>query len=84
MSHELPPLFVPGRLIGIPTLHLIGRVDPARLEGFRLAGLCDPRSRTVIEFDGGHAPPRKRADVDRIVPEIQRLVRAAAISRGHS
>lgn len=69
-----PPLFLPGKLISVPTLHLIGRVDGARLEGYRLASLCEPGTREVIEFDGGHAPPRKHVDLKKIGPAVERLL----------
>ena len=72
---------LPGRAISVPTLHIIGRLDGARAEGLRLANLCDSRSREVVELDGGHAPPRKQADLDKIIPAIKRLLVRAGVEQ---
>lgn len=52
--------------IRIPTLHLIGLRDSARVEGSKLMQLCDPKSSETLEYDGGHCLPRKSIDVNRL------------------
>lgn len=71
------PFRLPGHLISIPTLHLLGRMDKAKEEGHLLASLCDVRTSEIIEFDGGHAPPRKQLDLSIIGPAVQRLLNRA-------
>lgn len=80
MDTDQLPFTIPGRLISIPTLHLIGRLDGARHEGHKLTGLCDPRMCEVVEFDGGHAPPRKQVDLQMIGPAFERLLKRAGLS----
>ncbi|KDN52670.1 hypothetical protein K437DRAFT_161194 [Tilletiaria anomala UBC 951] len=60
--------------ITIPTLHIIGKQDGARQEGHLLASLCAPGTAEVLEFDGGHAPPRKSKDIQEVARAIKRLV----------
>ncbi|PWN50155.1 hypothetical protein IE53DRAFT_369158 [Violaceomyces palustris] len=61
--------------IAIPTLHVLGSLDPGYDEGRKLYQSCDRESRRLIEFEGGHCPPRKSTEVDKVVDAIRALMR---------
>lgn len=60
--------------IPIPTCHVLGKHDPGLPEGQALVSLCDARTRETVEFEGGHAPPRKSVEVERVVDAIRRTI----------
>lgn len=55
----LDTLHIPESLrIGIPTLHVYGKVDPRLPASLQLAHLCDSDTRLMYQHEGGHNIPR--------------------------
>ena len=55
----------------LPTIHVHGLQDPGFHLHRRLVNdYCEPGSTTLIEWDGNHRIPLKKADVDKVVEAI--------------
>lgn len=64
----------------IPTIHVHGRQDPG-IEFHRglYRDACDPQSRILVEWEGGHRLPFKSLDVAAVVDKVQMLARLTGI-----
>jgi hypothetical protein len=58
--------------IGIPSLHLLGDIDPLRDECVRLQDYYEPTARAVLEHDEGHNIPSMRTG---LYPRISEWLR---------
>ncbi|KAF2099318.1 citrinin biosynthesis oxidoreductase CtnB [Rhizodiscina lignyota] len=57
-----------GHTLRIPTVHVHGLLDPGlHLHRRLLNHYCDPKSVTLVEWDGNHRVPIKAVDVDKVV-----------------
>lgn len=70
-------------MIRLPTLHVHGLLDPG-LERHRqlLENFCDPKTRTLVEWEGEHRLPLKHVDVAPIVRHISRIADETGVYRG--
>jgi predicted esterase len=67
-------------ILRIPTIHVHGLNDPGlHLHRKMLKQYHDPKTSTLIEWDGTHRVPIKKTDVEPIVKEIYRMAREAGV-----
>lgn len=65
-----------GHTLRIPTVHVHGLLDGGlHLHRRLLNQYCDPKSATVVEWDGNHRVPIKMADVDKVVQATMAVAR---------
>lgn len=68
-------------VLKLPTVHVHGLADPGlHLHQKMLKQYHDPKTSTVLEWDGNHRVPIKKTDVDPIVAEIYRLAREQGVN----
>jgi pimeloyl-ACP methyl ester carboxylesterase len=73
--------------IGIPTLHVYGRVDPRLPASMQLVYLSDPAKRLTYQHEGGHNIPRSSAaaaGIARSMDECARIVAVGGFTEGVS
>ncbi|KAI9368039.1 serine hydrolase FSH [Aspergillus egyptiacus] len=61
----------PSLRIGIPTLHIYGRVDPRLPASLQLVYLSEAEGRMTFRHEGGHNVPRSEAAAERIARRIE-------------
>jgi predicted esterase len=67
-------------ILKIPTIHVHGLADPGlHLHRKMLQQYHDPKSTTLVEWDGTHRVPIKKTDVDKIVTEMYRVAREQGV-----
>lgn len=67
-------------VLRLPTIHVHGLRDAGlHLHRKMLRQYHDPRSATVIEWEGEHRVPIKKSDVERITGEIYRVAREEGV-----
>ncbi|KAK3720680.1 hypothetical protein LTR37_003730 [Vermiconidia calcicola] len=67
-------------ILRIPTIHVHGLADPGlHLHRKMLNQYHDPKTTTVIEWDGAHRVPIKRTDVEIITNEIYKIAREQGV-----
>lgn len=63
-------------VLRIPTIHVHGLADPGlHLHRKMLEQYHDPKTTTLVEWDGAHRVPIKKVDVEKITTEIYKLAR---------
>nr|OQO20900.1 hypothetical protein B0A51_10566 [Rachicladosporium sp. CCFEE 5018] len=68
-------------VLSLPTIHVHGLADGGlHLHRKMLAQYHDPKTSTVIEWDGAHRVPLKKTDVDQIAEVIYRVAREQGVS----
>ncbi|KAF2766320.1 hypothetical protein EJ03DRAFT_180168 [Teratosphaeria nubilosa] len=68
-------------VLRLPTIHVHGLNDPGlHLHRKMLKQYHDPKTSTVLEWDGNHRVPIKKTDVDPIVREIYRIAREQGVN----
>ena len=81
---SLDPIDLPGRapqVLRLPTLHVHGLADPGLPFHRRLlTQYHGSKTSTVVEWEGNHRVPLKRADVSRVATEIYRIAREQGVS----
>lgn len=60
--------------IRLPSLHVHGQLDPGLAESRQLYSLYGEEERMLVELNIGHCPPRRTADVNKVVNAIRTLV----------
>nr|POE87421.1 hydrolase fub4 [Quercus suber] len=62
--------------VRVPTLHIVGKIDPFAAQAYRLYDLCSSDARHMIEHPGGHDVPRDgrpmNVAVERALETIER------------
>lgn len=67
-------------ILKIPTIHVHGLRDPGlHLHRKLLDQYCDPKTTTLIEWDGEHRVPIKKADVEPVVHAIYTVARQQGV-----
>jgi hypothetical protein len=67
-------------VLRIPTIHVHGLRDVGlHLHRKLLSQYCDPKTTTLIEWDGEHRVPVKRTDVDPVIQAIYRVAREQGV-----
>ncbi|KAK1580579.1 citrinin biosynthesis oxidoreductase CtnB [Colletotrichum navitas] len=67
-----------GHVLRVPTLHVHGTADPGLEQHRRLLNqYCDPSTVRLVEWDGAHRVPLKKADVDAVARIIVDLAQEA-------
>ncbi|OQN95840.1 hypothetical protein B0A48_18125 [Cryoendolithus antarcticus] len=68
-------------VLSLPTIHVHGLADGGlHLHRKMLAQYHDPKTSTVVEWDGAHRVPLKKTDVDKIAAEIYRVAREQGVA----
>lgn len=62
-----------GKMLRIPTVHIMGNEDVLYADALKLYGLCDKDGATLLVHEKGHVIPRDRATVGRIAKAIKDL-----------
>lgn len=61
-------------VLRLPTIHVHGMKDAGlHLHRRMLEKYCDPSSVTLVEWDGDHRVPLKKADVERVVEAVLKV-----------
>ena len=80
---SLDPIDFPGRapqVLRLPTIHVHGLADPGLpLHRQLLAQYHDPRTSTLVEWQGDHRVPLKRADASRVAAQMYKVAREQGI-----
>ncbi|KAF2088123.1 hypothetical protein K490DRAFT_40487 [Saccharata proteae CBS 121410] len=72
-----------GHRLRLPTLHVHGTADPGlHLHQRLLRQYCEPGTAEVLEWEGAHRVPLKKADVERIVDAWLEVARRAGVEPG--
>ena len=67
-------------MLRLPTIHMHGLQDPGLYWHKKMLKLYhDPKASTLIEWDGAHRVPLKRADVMKLAAEICRVAQEQGI-----
>ena len=67
-------------ILRLPTIHVHGLADQGlHLHRKMLNQYHDPKTSTVIEWDGNHRVPIKKVDVEKITKEIYRVAREQGV-----
>ena len=64
---------VGARLLGIPTVHVVGMKDDLYEDAMKMYELCDERSRVQVIHEKGHVVPRDGEPLGRMVKAIRGL-----------
>jgi predicted esterase len=68
-------------ILRLPTIHVHGVADAGlHLHRKMLAQYHDPKTSTVIEWDGTHRVPLKKTDVEKITTEMYRVAREQGVN----
>jgi predicted esterase len=68
--------------VGLPTIHLIADNDPFRPRSEMLKDYCEPSTRLVIRFEGGHHLPTDAGVNARLAGEIVRAYQEEGVVEG--
>ncbi|KAL8941460.1 MAG: hypothetical protein Q9211_001816 [Gyalolechia sp. 1 TL-2023] len=63
--------------INLPTFHVVGARDPARLASMSLYNLCNPRSATLYDHGKGHTIPWASSPTVEIARGVRDLLQRA-------
>lgn len=67
-------------ILKLPTIHVHGLQDPGlHLHRRLLQQYCEPATSTLVEWQGTHRVPIKKADVDKVCAEIYRIAREQGV-----
>jgi hypothetical protein len=64
-----------GKVLGIPTVHVVGREDELYEDALKMYGLCEEESKVLVEHEKGHVIPRDGETVGRMARAIRGLRR---------
>ncbi|KAF7562012.1 hypothetical protein G7046_g2122 [Stylonectria norvegica] len=68
------------RRIKIPTVHILGRKDPAYEESLNLRDMCDPRVRLEYSHTSGHEIPRSVNVTDEMAKVVKKGMERALVA----